>query len=68
MTKLPCKDCYWRMTNIRGRVAERNKGKAMPASCNNPNVALRVPYKQQFLPAAYKYCKGEGFRDKKDKY
>ena len=67
MAKLPCKDCYWRISNIRGR-GERNIGKAMPASCYNPHVTLVAPYKQQFLPAAYKYCNGEGFRNKKDKY
>lgn len=69
MTKLPCKDCYWRMTNIRGNVAEKNKGKSRPALCNHPTVTPNASDKQQILTTAYnKYCKGKGFRDKKDKY
>ena len=66
MNNIPCRNCCWRMTNIRGRSAEKNKGKSRPALCNHPAITPNTSDKQQFLPMCYyRYCQGKGFKAKK---
>ncbi len=60
-----CRDCYWRIANIRGNRAERNVGKACKATCDCPSVMGHSP-RQQVLSEAYQRCKGEHFKSKSE--